>query len=470
MEPISFGEVKINPFEFISVLYMSINQKMNEHCIVSFRGRVLEEKKDEYIDSMNSNTAIDITVKDKEGKESSIFKGKISNLKIENSGGVYEVIGEAVSHTKDLDIKLKSRSFQNKDMSYDTLFKDISGEYSGSRYIDNYSKGKKIGKFTMQYNESDWEFLKRMASRLNAPLIPIITLDKPSFYLGLPEGGVIEEINSVNYIVGKDIEEFKKNKENSIKDIAESDSMFYIIEIMKFMNAGDRVKFKEKTLYITESETELKKGIINCKYKLVQEKGIKIPEKYNGYISGNSIEGTVLEVQKDKLKLHLEIDEKQDKSTAWMFKYTTDYTGKGSTGWYCMPEINDRVRVYFPSNKEEDGAAVDSVREDGNSGDKISDPKVKYFRTAAGKELMFSQEEIVITGKDGDVFIKLNEKDGISIISSSAVTISGSSNVNISAGANMVITAKEKIDIKCKESTINMDGNVTIKGNNLKAN
>ena len=179
-------------------------------------------------------------------------------------------------------------------------------------------------------------------------------------------------------------------------------------------------------------------------------------EQKNEKITGISIMGKVLSVEKDMLKLHLEVDEKQDKSTAWFFKHTTNYTGKGETGWYCMPEIGDYVRVHFPSSKEEDGVVVDSVRQSSETKAKTSDPNTAYFRTAAGREIMFNPGGILISGEDGKVYINLSSKKGISIMSNTAINISSGSNITINAEKNIIIGAKEKIDIKCKESSFKM--------------
>lgn len=43
-----------------------------------------------------------------------------------------------------------------------------------------------IGALIMQYGETDWEFAKRMASKLNAPLISNVSSIRPQIYMGLP--------------------------------------------------------------------------------------------------------------------------------------------------------------------------------------------------------------------------------------------------------------------------------------------
>lgn len=55
--------------------------------------------------------------------------------------------------------------------------------------MENNSKNsKKLGQFTLQYQETDWKFLKRLASRFQTGLVPDPIAAKPSLTVGLPEG------------------------------------------------------------------------------------------------------------------------------------------------------------------------------------------------------------------------------------------------------------------------------------------
>ena len=202
MNMISFGEVKIMPFQEATVLYFSLNQKVNEHTVLEFRLLLPEEKKDSYIERITAEEKIALVVK-KDEKEDKIFYGKTLYMEIETGANVYELRGKAVSYTKDIDIKIKSRSFQNKDETYAKLAKGIVGEYQKADFEDNIFLSNKTGKFILQYQESDWEFLKRMASRYNAPLIPIATREAPVFSIGINKNWKEIELNTINYKVKK---------------------------------------------------------------------------------------------------------------------------------------------------------------------------------------------------------------------------------------------------------------------------
>jgi hypothetical protein len=119
-------------------------------------------------------------------------------------------------------------------------------------------------------------------------------------------------------------------------------------------------------------------------------------EFYNEQINGLSLQGKVLAVEKDQIKVQLSIDEKQDVGKAWWFTYTTNYTSEGNSGWYVLPELNDTSYIYFPTRQEEEGIGFNSIRTQNNGADKITDPNTKYFRTIDGKELKFDHDEILM--------------------------------------------------------------------------
>jgi len=190
----------------------------------------------------------------------------------------------------------------------------------------------------------------------------------------------------------------------------------------------------------------------------------------NEKVQGASVEGKVIEIKEDNLRVHLEIDEKQEKEKAYWFPYSTFYTTEGQTGWYCMPELDDYVKLYFPTNREEEGVITNSIRRKTVGGDFITDPDVKYFRTKFGKELMFNKDEIMITGKDEEILIRLVAEEGIEIYSNKDIKIKADKGLFIESGKNLNITAGSKINVVCKDSQIEMNGITTIKGSKVKTN
>ncbi|MGN4124576.1 hypothetical protein ACMGD3_06090 [Lysinibacillus sphaericus] len=468
----AYHNLQVLPFELVSLQELTLTKKMNEHATLRFTGIVPEEIRDKYVEMTEANAAIAVNQLDHQGNPIPLFKGVILSIKVRAVRDIYYLEVEAASNSYQLDIKTKSRSYQHKDMTYASLFQLMSPAYPGLDIIDEATKGGKLDKFTMQYRETDWQFLKRLASRFNTGLVPAATFDKPKFHFGVPAGSAKGKLADYHYTTRKKLADYLLYTENGNEGMEENDFLYYEVETDKIFNIGDHVSFNEQTLYVAEASTSMKDGLLKHIYSLSTKKGMNKSEVFNQAISGLSIEGKVLEVAKDHIKVHLTIDDKQDKEKAHWFLYSTGYTAEGHSGWYCMPEINDYVHVYFPSHKEEEGLASSSIRKnlDSSATNKLDDPSTKYYRTAFGKEIKMSPSEIVITAQDGDIFIRLNEESGIEIFSKKDIKLISAADISVNASKKILLSAEEEISLKCKESKITMDGNVQIFGKEVKAN
>lgn len=238
------------------------------------------------------------------------------------------------------------------------------------------------------------------------------------------------------------------------------------------MEVGSETRFNKQTLFVYQAKTFLKGTDIIHQYTLTPRKGLSQNNIYNQRIAGVSIGGKVIDVVKDKVRVHLEIDENQNKDEAHWFPYSTTYTAEGNSGLFFMPELNDFIMVYFPENKENEGVALCAKRQNSQEGDcnKIGDPDVKVLRTKSGKEMRFSPEEIVLSAKDGEVFIRINEKNGIEIHSKLPVVINSKEGIKVDSQKKITFSAAEEIDLVCKDSHIQMEGFINIKGKKVKTN
>ncbi|BAU27212.1 hypothetical protein DFP93_11398 [Aneurinibacillus soli] len=357
-------------------------------------------------------------------------------------------------------------------MKYAELLKEVTSAYSGADVVDMISKGSPIKKFTMQYEETDWQFLKRMASRFHTGLIPAAVFDKPKFSFGVPEGEYKGKIDDFHYRVRKKIADFRSFSENDPKKIEERDFVYYEVETDTVLDIGNEVDFKGKRLFVCEAHTQMENSLLKHQYVLCPKEGMSQKTMYHEGIVGLTLEGKVIDVAADTVKVHLEIDKKQGVEKAHWFPYSSMYTAEGHSGWYCMPELHDSVHLYFPSHKEEECVAINSIRKDATvtGENKLGNPSHKYFRTADGKEIRLSPDEIVITAKDGETFIRLHEKEGIEVYSKKNIQIISDDTITMSAQKKMILSAKGEISITCKESKIKMDGTTTITGKKLKTN
>lgn len=468
---IACENIQIAPFELIRLVDLKIVKRINEHTLVTFSGVVPEAEKDSYIEAAKAQTKVEINLT-LGAANTPLFKGLVTRIQVKNVRDVYHLEVEAVSHTYALDIQVKNRSFQDQAMAYTDLVKQVIKDYQGTDVKDSVSKGAKLEQLTVQYAETDWQFLKRMASRFQAGLFAADTFEKPKFFFGIPEGESQAELVNFHYTVRKELARFRNVAQNHQPQAQEDDFVYYDVETDRVLNLGDQVKYQKQSLYVYRMVAQLEESFLKFNYLLAPQGGLTQKTLYNQQLVGASLQGKVIEVVKDNVRVHLDIDPEQPKDKAYWFPYSSVYTAEGHSGWYCMPEIGDCVRVYLPDREEKNAVALSSVRQDSAQGqnNKVSDPDVKYFRTKSGKELMLAPGEIVLSGKDGEVFIRLNDGDGIEIHGKAKVKIYSKEDVTIESEKQVNIGAAELLSIKCKDSDIKLDGTTNLKGYEIKSN
>jgi len=461
----TYGNIQVTaPYKLLALTKLKVEKKINDHGRIFFTGIISDEYKEKYIEISDYKKEIEVNLVKNGAIESCIFKGTVINVEIKMVRDVYFIQVEGISYSYEMDITLKKRSFQNVAMSYSELIKNVIKDYEGSNFIDMVTNNQSLKKFKTQYMETDWNFLKRIASEFNTGLVVESAQDKSKFWFGIPEGRELGELESFNYTIRKDISDYRNCSENYICGIEEKDFIYYGIKDDNYFNIGDSVSFKSKRLIVSNVTIEIKEGILEYEYTLATENGMRCNPIYNENLVGVSAEGKVIDVSGEQVRLKLNMDNEQNKEEANWFYYSTFYS---NIGWYCMPELDDNVILYFPSNKEYEAFVISSLRKKDKSGDKIDNPEVKYLRTKGNKEVMISKDEMVLTGKDEKVVIRLNDTSGIQINSDSTINIEAEGGLNISA-ANIEITSRKELYMKCNESCIKMDGETHISGTVVK--
>ena len=124
-------------------------------------------------------------------REKVLFSGIIVKAARYCEEGEFYIDMTASSYSLLYDLERKRRSFQKKSRTYGELFQMITGVYPSGTYIWNGDeKCVPVNQFLLQYQESDWEFMKRLASIHHKGLIPEIIVPGPKLYIGsLKRGG-----------------------------------------------------------------------------------------------------------------------------------------------------------------------------------------------------------------------------------------------------------------------------------------
>lgn len=468
---VSYGNIKIAQYELISIESLKLHQALNQHTQLQLKGILPHDVEDNYMKELTIDQPIEIKKED-----SALFSGIIVEMEVNHSGGIYYISLKALSCTYLMDLVPKSRSFQNQSMTYENLIRSVISGYQRADCMDKITQGAAIEKPIIQYRETDWEFLKRMASRFQTSLVPYSLSPGPKFYFGLPK---IEknELTVHHYRVKKDLAAYQKFHQH-VPGAHENSFIYYEVETDQILNLGDTVKLFKRTMHVIEATLEEhNQSVIKNRYLLAFEKGAQRPRIHNQRIAGSSIFGRVIATARDNVKVHLEIDQSQEVSTAYWFPYATMYASEDETGWYCMPEINDTVRLYFPDDEEEKGMVINSVKPHDPSENiealdpshRMADTNVKYLRTAFGKELKFRPNGIDIISKDGMVYMSLNDDGTVTLNSNDKISFTAVNDIEIKA-RNVNMEATDHIKIEAKESSIDLEKDITVTGKEVKTN
>ncbi|MBG9792939.1 Mu-like prophage tail protein GpP [Paenibacillus dendritiformis] len=454
------ANVVVAPYQFERLLDLTLIKQLNEHVKLSVSGIVPEERLDQYVDEADDHTQLEVYVQDGE-RQIVLFQGVVTTMAVQANRNVRTLTIEATSATILMDLRKKNRSYQNAGVAYRDLFAQLTKAYPNGDVVDEASGGRSIGQLIVQYQETDWQFAKRLASHVHAPLTPIGAHKGPHYYVGLPDVGEPLKLDEYNYTIRKNLKDTKQHAANGLPG-ADGASGIYEVTSHKLIELGFPVAFRQRTLYVARAETNLEGGILVSHYELREKEGVSCLTTYAHALSGASLFGKVLDVSKDQVKVSLHIDSGHDAGAMW-FPYSTVYSSPDGSGWYCMPEVGDEVRLYFPDEREPNAFAASSVDLASSDPVKRSDPSVKSISTKYGKQVVFQPGAIEIIG-NGNLLMRLTDDGGIEINSDKKIVLSAEDDIEITGGARILLQGEAGIDLKQADANLNIADHVTLSG------
>ncbi|MBE5988921.1 MAG: hypothetical protein E7250_14455 [Paenibacillaceae bacterium] len=338
---------------------INIQKNAGDHTKLKIQGVVRENS---YHQLIIADTRTDVQVQLSDQPEN-LFWGIVTHIDIQVSvseGKQYqELYLEARSFSSLLDKNKQYRSFQKQNASYKEIIEFIIKDYQGSNYIINPELTEKfLNRFTVQYNETDWEFLKRIASFLHVPLVASHNTKGAKFTFGVIWKTKVFEISKEDECQVEIIHS-SINKSETAEDDYQGEQQYFKWKVdsteTPVFEVGDCVLYKGIRCYVKKADVAIQNHIITQVCYLYGKKGFYAPEERNKFITGLSLPGSVKEVKNNQIKVSLDIDASNE-NECW-FLYSTFYST-----FYCMPENGDRVNLYFPDNIENHAFVLNSVR------------------------------------------------------------------------------------------------------------
>lgn len=450
---------------------LSFSSGYGDHSVAYVKGIIDEKKRSEMLRGVNEETPFAIRKND--GKV--LFAGFVSDIKFAKEDGLFTFQLTAKGATAKMDVLKRSRTFFKKGITYKQIIDGVVRTYPGASFVSSVNLDRATDFPIIQYKETDWEFIARLASMFGAVLRPVETSNTPKFEIGCIQKKVMADVTVHEDVMERDLENCEKDfyarslnfsveeSSKSESQAVESNSFGESLQSVEYPNVLDyttkmftlkdyypsgtflRVNGAEMTVSYVEGY--LDKGALCFDYVARLSDGIRTIYHDNEELAGASLTGTVKQRKGNTISLNLDID--QDDGIAgdgedYFFAYAIE-----TKGYYCMPVEGAKVHLYFPTAKEWEAIAVHSLR-DGDS-ESTSDPSNRSLSNTTGAAIKMTPDGITMTSdKTPSVSVKLGA-DGSLEITATDITICGE-DVSIGQGedgtaANVSISAGEALFI-----------------------
>ena len=450
----------LHPFEDLKIYDYRSVQEANEHAWAWVEGMIPFEQWEEYRKAGGRETWVQV-IAVSEAENRILFYGVVEQLDVKIEDQTCNVSLRLCSGTRLMDYKEHIRSFQDKDFSYDYLLDTCGREYINWAKIMTEGKGRSIGELIVQYRETDWEFIKRLASMNHTMVFADCYTKGEKYHFGIPERPMIQEEISgefhTRFYMGECWE-----KRNQGLAAGMEDAMTYVWKTREIHKLGERKVIDGRDLYIWKIETRLEGNELYHTYSMKPRSGFRVPFYHNSRAAGVSLMGNVLDVRDEKVQIRLWDDENKQGAGAKWFSFSTVYSSADGTGWYCMPEIGDAVRLYFPTPREKEAYVASTYHEE-RAGLRTR-PECKSWRNRQGKEIRLSPGRILMTNNDG-TYIELSDEKGIEMVSAGSVTVRAGGDVSItSANSYIELDAPRKIRLRQGNTEMKLGGDINLEG------
>ena len=196
-------------------------------------------------------------------------------------------------------------------------------------------------------------------------------------------------------------------------------------------------------------------------YTLRREEGFYQEPYENDRLIGCSLMGKVKSVKQDKVRIRMDCEDIPG-ACSKEYAYATVYSSPDGTGWYCMPEEGDQVRLYFPDETEDHGYVSSAVHL-GVVDEKRKNPEEKSIRTIYDKEVRFTPNQIRITNHKG-MWILLDDRKGITIKSKQQISLTASDGISLTSQGPILVEGENGITLQENETMLMLQDGIRQNG------
>ena len=414
------------PYPILDILRIEVRHELNRHGFMMVRAVLEPDSYDNFMDEITADDVVQL----KAGEDMAIvFTGKVYHLDSMKINDVGHLEFTAYTATMDMDFTPVSRSFQYHEMEYEELVQFVADTYEKGDSITTAAVGEEIGAPIYQYEETDWNFLKRIASTKGTVLTANATLPTAKFWFGIPKSPKEVDITAFDYRRGERYETLER-----------PEYYYYEFRAREVLMLGDKVNLtlpcgKTYKLVVTKVNAAFNSDELVFYYRAEPLSYIKRHLCTNKRIKGITLGGTVIDVSRNHIKLHLDIDPEQDVGEAHWYPMAYE----SNQVWYAMPHIGEHINLCV-TDEIHSGYGMTDVR--GRTGKMavtpvMGKPTEKYMQTQWGKTTALHEGDIEFDTQATNVVM---DEESIHIFSNDKIVIHIENEINLGRTVGLVPT------------------------------
>lgn len=452
------------PYPVVQIVNVKMQEGLNRHACLQVMAVIEEEKINKYFYQIAEGEQIKAGYNGEE--QVLFFVGYLDQVEVFYEKGQAMLMMLAVSVTKKWDVVKRKRSFQNLDASYADIISMVLSGYEKTAWVSKTETSRKVPGLILQYNETDWEFLCRLASHFAAFIMVAASNDIGQIYFGIPEINYNHNIKSNNYAIVQDMQRYQNYTQNTAAELMAQDNLGWKITDRASYKLGEQVMWKQVACQVTGVLLETRADEIWYTYHLERTAGVKSNFYGNQEVSGLSLPATIKERNGNCLRVHFSIDPvyKAENNAYYTFAIET-------TSWYCLPEVDSVVHIYFQNWDETSAIAIHAMRTAGaKSASSTAKKSVseqgavgdKSFSTSEGTAMKLTETGIIFDSDESRASTVTLSKDGSLNVDGKIIIIS--SPVKLKLGNAKICNGKDTTEVVAKNLIMECESGAVVIG------
>jgi len=424
MRTLTQGDIQVEsviPIADIQNFYMEIHG--NTHTYIWMEGIIPDGEGEKSFFQPMAGTRLTVR-----GNHGILFEGMLKAAQVKQEGMGYHVSITGVSYTEGLDYQKKCRTFQDVSLTYEEVMQQVLADTPDVR-LQFHGDDIEIGTPLYQLEETDWEFLKRLAGRLHTGITISTHAGKADIHIGIPKGQ-------------KQKADDKAVRERIWYDRKDKCFCMYV-RTGDDWEIGDRIDWENREFTVIEKVCRLEQGLLYFYYTLAQKALIKADTNENPYETGIFLSAIVLDVKEEQIKVKFDVDKEQSIESAYWYPWEPDMGNL----LYCMPEKGEQVYVQLEDATGNKARVVCGVHRNGAGNPEMKNSH-RYFTTKDLKRMYLSPDAIGFQDMKQKKTLQAELKDdtGASLISHCNFMIMAKDNIGLKA-KNILLQAPQEISL-----------------------